>query len=68
MKSFVDSNRLYRDTAHRKVSGVCAGIAKHFAQEPWLVRVAAIACFVFMPVPTALAYVLGVLLIPSKDY
>jgi phage shock protein C len=68
MKSYIDTNRLYRDNVNRKVSGVCAGVAKHFGQEPWLVRVLTVACFVFLPVPTALAYVLGVLLIPSKDY
>ena len=66
MKSYIDTNRIYRDNIRRKVSGVCAGVANHFRLPVWGVRVAAIAAFIFAPVPVALAYALAVLLLPTK--
>lgn len=68
MKSVFDTQRIYKDTARRMVSGVCAGVARYFGQEPWLVRGLAIAAFLFVPVAVALAYVLGVVLLPSRNY
>ena len=66
MKSYFDTNRLYRDNIRRKISGVCAGVANHFEQPVWAVRVLAIVAFFFAPVPVAIAYALAVLLIPTK--
>lgn len=66
MRRLIDNNRLYRDEPGRKVSGVCAGLAKHFDLPAWGVRLAVILLFFFAPVPVALAYVLGVLLIPVR--
>ena len=66
MKSYFDTNRLYRDEAQRKISGVCAGVAKHFELPVWAIRVLTVGAFIFAPVPVAIAYVLAVLLIPTK--
>ena len=66
MRKYLDTNRLYKDNVRRKVSGVCAGIASHFRQPVWMVRVATLALFLFFPVPIAVAYLLGVLLIPNR--
>lgn len=68
MKSYLDTGRIYRDTIHNKVSGVCSGVAKHFEIDPWIVRAITIACFVFMPVAVGIAYILAVILLPTKDY
>jgi len=65
MKDYLNTHQLYRDTVRAKVSGVCAGLGKHFNVDAWVVRVATIALFIFMPVPVAIAYVLGVVLIPT---
>ena len=65
MKDYLNTNQLYRDTVRAKVSGVCAGLARHFNVDVWIVRLAAIVAFVFMPIPVLLAYVLGVVLIPT---
>ncbi len=65
MRDYLNTNQLYRDTVNGKVSGVCAGLAKHFNLDAWIVRIAAIAAFIFIPVPVAIAYVLGVVLIPT---
>lgn len=66
MKQSYNVNRLYRSERSRKVSGVCAGLAKHFDIEPWIPRVAALISFCFMPIPTAVAYLLAVLLMPAR--
>jgi phage shock protein C len=66
MRNYFDVNRLYRDSVKSKVSGVCAGLARHWQQPTWLIRIAAIACFLFLPVATAVAYIVAVVLIPSK--
>jgi phage shock protein PspC (stress-responsive transcriptional regulator) len=66
MRKYFDINRLHRDTVHSKVSGVCAGLAKHWDQPRWLIRVAAIALLIALPMPTAVAYIMAVLLIPSR--
>ena len=66
MKAVFDINRLYRDTTGGKVSGVCSGLAKHWQQPSWLIRVAAVALLITLPVPTAVAYVMAVVLIPTR--
>lgn len=66
MKTVLNEKRFFRDAAQAKVSGVCAGIAKYFDVNPWLVRGAAIVSFVIFPFATALAYVLAILLLRYK--
>jgi phage shock protein PspC (stress-responsive transcriptional regulator) len=66
MKDYLNTQKLYRDTVSGKISGVCAGLAKYFSVEAWVVRIAAIAALIFMPVPTAVAYLLAVVLIPTR--
>ncbi|GAB2678039.1 MAG: PspC domain-containing protein [Aliiglaciecola sp.] len=66
MKDYLNTNQLYRDTVRGKISGVCAGIARHFNVEAWMVRIAAIAAFIFMPMVVGVAYLLAVLLIPTR--
>ncbi|GAB5379985.1 MAG: hypothetical protein Alis3KO_15290 [Aliiglaciecola sp.] len=66
MKDYLNTNQLYRDTVKGKVSGVCAGVARHFSVDPWVARVAAIAAFIFMPMVVGIAYLLAVVLIPTR--
>ncbi|MDO6692149.1 PspC domain-containing protein [Aliiglaciecola sp. 3_MG-2023] len=66
MKDYLNTNQLYRDTVRGKISGVCAGIARNFNVEAWMVRIAAIAAFIFMPMVVGVAYLLAVLLIPTR--
>jgi phage shock protein PspC (stress-responsive transcriptional regulator) len=66
MRHYFDVNRLYKDSAHRKISGVCAGLAKHWSVPRSLIRVAAIVCLIVLPTVTAIAYVTATLLIPTK--
>jgi phage shock protein C len=48
------------------VSGVCAGIARHFDINPNWVRGATAIAFVMAPFAVALAYVLAVLLLKTR--
>jgi phage shock protein PspC (stress-responsive transcriptional regulator) len=57
--------RLTRSQHYRKISGVCSGIALHWEQPIWLVRVLAVASLIFFTTPTAVAYLMAVLLLPS---
>lgn len=66
MKTVINNNRFYRDASNAKVSGVCAGLAKQFDVNPWLVRGAAVILFLFVPFAVALAYVLAVLLLKYR--
>jgi phage shock protein PspC (stress-responsive transcriptional regulator) len=66
MKTVLNDKRFFRDAAKAKISGVCAGIAKYFDINPWLVRGAAVLSFVVLPFATALAYVLAILLLRYK--
>jgi phage shock protein C len=58
--------RLYRDTEHGRVAGVCAGIADYLGVKRRLVRFATILGFVFFFVPTFIAYVALAFLLPKK--
>lgn len=66
MRDYFDVNRLYKDSTHRKISGVCAGLAKHWSVPRLLVRVLAIVCLITLPTVTAIAYITATLLIPNK--
>ncbi len=66
MKTIGENTHFYKDTLRKKVSGVCAGIARYFGFDPLWVRCAAIVAFIFMPVPVALAYLIAVLLLPNR--
>ena len=48
--------RLMRDPARRRIGGVCAGIARHYDLEPWIVRLTALTALIFFPSITFPAY------------
>lgn len=62
------SNRLAKDSVHKKLSGVCAGIAKHYDVPRLAVRIAAIASLIMIPVATGVAYVVASVLLPESRY
>ena len=66
MKTVINENRFYRDAANAKVSGVCAGVAKYFDLNVWLVRGLTIVAFLCLPFAVGLAYVLAILLLSYK--
>lgn len=50
------SDRLQRDSVNAKMAGVCAGIARYYGVEAWLVRCLTITLFLFMPTIVFPAY------------
>lgn len=66
MKTVINEKRFFRDSEKAKVSGVCAGIAKYFDINEWIVRAVCIAGFVLAPFAVGLAYVLAVLLLSYR--
>ncbi len=57
---------LYRDGKNRRIAGVCAGIAKHFDIEPWVVRVIFFAGLIFFGGLAFFTYIAGWILM-AKD-
>ncbi|MFT5815852.1 MAG: phage shock protein C [Psychroserpens sp.] len=57
---------LTKDVAHKKLSGVCGGIAKHYNLPRIAVRVGAIIALLMFPIATGVAYLVATLLIPTK--
>ncbi|WP_299083455.1 PspC domain-containing protein [uncultured Paraglaciecola sp.] len=66
MRRYIEVNRLYKDSAHRKVTGVCAGLARHWSVPRLAVRIAAVVCLITLPTVTAIAYITATLLLPSR--
>ncbi len=59
------TSKLYRDTRRQRVSGVCAGIARYFGVEVWVVRGMAITGLIFMPAVMIPAYIIATLVVPK---
>lgn len=57
--------RLYRDSEHGKIFGVCAGVADYFGFRRSRVRLATVLLFCFMPM-TILVYLVLAFLLPRK--
>jgi phage shock protein PspC (stress-responsive transcriptional regulator) len=57
--------RLYRSRSDRVIGGVCSGIAKYFAIDPVIVRIAAVA-LIFLGGTGIVAYIAALLLMPNE--
>lgn len=62
------NRRLSKDNGHKKLSGVCAGIAKHYDLPRIVVRVVAIGALIVLPIATGVAYVVASVLLPENQY
>ena len=58
--------RLYRDTRHGMLFGVCAGIADYFGVQRWAVRIGAVFGLMLFTLPTLFAYGIASALLPRK--
>jgi phage shock protein C len=60
---------LCKDIANKKLTGVCAGIAKHYEYPRLAIRIATIAALIMFPIVTGVAYIIASMLLPnSKCY
>ncbi len=62
------NRKLSKDSIHKKLTGVCAGIAKHYDLPRIAVRIAAIGALIVLPIPTGVAYVVASVLLPESKY
>ena len=58
--------RLYRDTEHGLIAGICAGIADYVGAERIVIRLAFVVALVFFVVPAALVYILLAIALPKR--
>ena len=57
---------LMKDKRYKKLSGVCAGIAKYYDLPPLFIRIATIVALITFPVAVGVAYVVATLLMPNS--
>ncbi|MEX2488479.1 MAG: envelope stress response membrane protein PspC [Pseudomonadales bacterium] len=69
LRSRIGSGRgLYRDVRHKKILGVCAGLADYLQVERWKVRLVAVLALIFMSSATLITYFLAWFLMDKKPY
>ncbi|MFT4796926.1 MAG: phage shock protein PspC (stress-responsive transcriptional regulator) [Candidatus Azotimanducaceae bacterium] len=62
-----DKRDLRLDTAHKKIGGVCAGLANYFGWSSCTVRVLSIVCLFVMPQVILPAYFLAYLIMDKDE-
>ena len=65
-RSYLMKKQLTKDVLHKKVSGVCAGLAKYYKLPRLGVRIAAIFALITFPIATAVAYLVAAILLPTR--
>jgi phage shock protein PspC (stress-responsive transcriptional regulator) len=68
MNSKYIGNPITKDRMNRKLSGVCAGIARHYRVPSCAVRLGVIVFGCLFPIFTIFGYLLAVLLMPDRHY
>jgi phage shock protein C len=58
------TSKLYLDKRHQRICGVCAGIARYFGVEVWVVRGIAITGLIFMASIVIPAYIIAAIVLP----
>ena len=59
------TSKIYLDKRHQKIAGVCAGIARYFGVEIWVVRGIAITGLIFMASIVIPAYIIAAIVLPK---
>ena len=67
-RNYSIQRRLIKDNAHKKLSGVCAGIAKYYDLPRLGVRIATILALITFPVAVGVAYIVAAVLMPNSKY
>lgn len=58
--------RWFCNKAHRKIYGVCSGLAACYQQPIWIMRLLAIALLLVFPVAAIVAYLAAAFLLPDR--
>ncbi len=62
----VNDETLAKDKRHEKISGVCAGLARHYSYPRWGIRLAAIFALFTFPMITLIAYIVAAIILPNR--
>lgn len=65
--SYKVEKTLTKDSRYKKLSGVCAGIAKYYDLPRLAIRIATIIALITFPVAVGLAYIVATLLMPNSQ-
>jgi phage shock protein PspC (stress-responsive transcriptional regulator) len=65
-QEYLSKRTLYKDNVHKKLSGVCGGLARYYGLPRFGVRLAAVVSMFVFPVVVGVAYVVAALLIPNR--
>ncbi|WP_077342524.1 PspC domain-containing protein [Pseudocolwellia agarivorans] len=65
-QEYLIKRTLYKDNVHKKLSGVCGGLARYYGLPRFGVRLAAVVSMFVFPVVVGVAYVVAALLIPNR--
>lgn len=57
---------LSKDSVHKKISGVCAGIAEYYDLPRIVIRIGTIGALITFPIVTGVAYVVASILLPEN--
>lgn len=67
-KPYSVEKTITKDMVHKKISGVCGGLAKHFGLPRIGVRLIAIIALISMPLITTVAYFVAAMLLPARRF
>ncbi|MFB1015168.1 MAG: PspC domain-containing protein [Alteromonadaceae bacterium] len=65
--SYKVEKTLTKDSRYKKLSGVCAGIAKYYDLPRLAIRIATIIALITFPVAVGVAYIVATLLMPNSQ-
>ena len=60
--------KLEKNEQHKKLTGVCAGIAKYYDVPRLAVRIGAVLALITLPAATGVAYVVATVVLPTSEY
>ena len=64
----INDRKLGKDPFHKKLGGVCAGLARYLDVEPLIVRLIAIVALCIAPQATLLGYGIAYLVLDDRIY
>lgn len=66
MRKYRNTSSFYKDKLNKKISGVCAGLAKSNDFPVWGVRLATLILFFMFPVAVLIGYFVGAMVLPER--
>lgn len=65
-RSYLSKKQITKDLVHKKICGVCAGLAKYYSLPRIVVRVIAVIAALNFPLLVGVAYLTAAALLPTR--